>query len=68
MGNVETDVVRDFKNENYKKVYVQWWVPMTKGANNDEELYHNYWLNMQTQNNGLKSLMSHFLSWLKTIS
>ncbi len=41
----ESDVLRDQENEDYKKVYIQWWVPMRKGANNDEELYHNCWLN-----------------------
>jgi hypothetical protein len=25
MGRAESDVVRDQENENYKKVYVQWW-------------------------------------------
>jgi len=44
MERAKSDVVRDQKNENYK-VYVQWWVPMRKGANNDEELYHNCGLN-----------------------
>jgi hypothetical protein len=44
MGRVESDVVRNQKNENYRKVYVQWWVPMRKGVENDEELYHNCWL------------------------
>jgi hypothetical protein len=44
MGMVESYVVRDQNNENYKKVYVQWWVLMRMGANNDEELYHNCWL------------------------
>jgi hypothetical protein len=44
MGRAESDVVRDQKNENYRKVYVQWWVPVKKGAKNDEELYHNCWL------------------------
>jgi hypothetical protein len=37
-------VVKDQENENYK-VYVQWWVHVRKGAKNDEELYHNCWLN-----------------------
>jgi hypothetical protein len=41
MGRAESDVVKDPKNENYRKVYVQWWVIVRKGANNDEELYHN---------------------------
>jgi hypothetical protein len=50
MGRVENDVVRDQENENYKKVYVQWWVPMRKGAKNDEELYHNCWLNKWKNN------------------
>ncbi len=45
MGRAESDVVRDQENENYKNVYVQWWVPMRKGAKNDEELYHTCWLN-----------------------
>jgi len=44
MGRAEIDVVRNQENDNYRKVYVQWWVPMRKGANNDEELYHNCWL------------------------
>jgi hypothetical protein len=36
MGRVKTDVVRDQENENYRKVYVQWWVFMKKGTKNDE--------------------------------
>jgi hypothetical protein len=43
MGRVKSDVVRNQKNENYRKVYVQWWVLVKKGAKNDE-LYHNCWL------------------------
>jgi hypothetical protein len=50
MGRVESDVVRDQENENYRKVYVQWWVLVRKGAKNDEELYHNYWLNKWKSN------------------
>jgi hypothetical protein len=45
MGKAKSDVVRDQKNVNHRKVYVQWWVLVRKGANNDEELYHNCWLN-----------------------
>jgi hypothetical protein len=45
MGKAKSDVVKDQENENYRKVYVQWWVLVKKGAKNDEELYHNYWLN-----------------------
>jgi hypothetical protein len=45
MGRFESDVVRDQESENYRKVYVQWWVLMRKGTKNDEELYHNCWLN-----------------------
>ncbi len=37
MGRAKSDVVRDPKNENYRKVHVQWWVLVTKGAKNDEE-------------------------------
>jgi hypothetical protein len=44
MGRAKIDVVKYFLNENHRKVYVQWWVSMKKGANNDEELYHNCWL------------------------
>jgi hypothetical protein len=28
----KSDVVRNKKNENYRKVYVQWWVLVRKGA------------------------------------
>ncbi len=41
MGRAKSDVVRDQENENYRKVYVQWRVPVRKGIENDEELYHN---------------------------
>jgi hypothetical protein len=44
MGRAKSDVVKDQENENYKKVYVQWWVLMRMGAKNDEELCHNCWL------------------------
>ncbi len=44
MGRAKSDVVKDQENENYRKVYVQWWVPTKKGANDDDELYHNCWL------------------------
>jgi len=50
MGRVEIDVVKDLKNENYRKVYVQWWVLVRKGANNDEEFYHNCWLSKWKSN------------------
>jgi len=36
-GKGESDFVRDQENENYRKVYVQWWVLMRKGAKNDEK-------------------------------
>jgi hypothetical protein len=32
MGKAKSDVVRDQKNENCRKVYVQWWVLMRKGS------------------------------------
>jgi hypothetical protein len=38
MGRVESDVEKDQENENYRKVYVQWWVLVRKGAKSDEEL------------------------------
>jgi hypothetical protein len=44
MGRAKSDVVRDQENDNYMKVYVQWWVHVRKGTKNDEELYHNCWL------------------------
>jgi hypothetical protein len=43
MGKAKSDV-RNQENENYKKVYVQWWVLVRKGVKNDEELYHTCWL------------------------
>jgi hypothetical protein len=72
MGRAENDVIRDQENENYRKVYVQWWVLAKKGAKNDEELYHNCWLSsgrvfMQTQNNGSKSIVFHFIFQLEAI-
>jgi hypothetical protein len=45
MGKVENDVVKHQNNKNYRKVHVQWWVLVKKGAKNDKELYHNCWLN-----------------------
>jgi len=45
MGRAESDVVKDQKNENCRKVYVQWWVLVRKGTKNDEEWYYNCWLN-----------------------
>jgi hypothetical protein len=45
MGRAESDVVKDQKNENCRKVYVQWWVLVRKGAKNDEKWYYNCWLN-----------------------
>jgi hypothetical protein len=30
MDMAESDVIRDQENEDYKKVYIQWWVPMRK--------------------------------------
>jgi hypothetical protein len=44
MGRVKNDVVKDQESENYRKVYVQRWVLVIKGAKNDEKLYHNCWL------------------------
>jgi hypothetical protein len=34
MGRAESDVVKNQENENYRKVYVQWWVHVKKGARN----------------------------------
>jgi len=44
MGRAKSDV-KDQENENYRKVYVQWWVLVRKGVKNDEKLCHNCWLN-----------------------
>jgi hypothetical protein len=41
MGRAKSDVVKDEQNENYREVYVQWWVLVKKGAKTDEELCHN---------------------------
>jgi hypothetical protein len=50
LGKAESHVIRDQENGNYRKVYVQWWVPMKKGVENDEELYHNCWLSKWKNN------------------
>ncbi len=50
MGRAESDVVKDQENENYRKVYVQWWVLVRKGVENDEELYHKCWLSKWKNN------------------
>jgi hypothetical protein len=50
MGRAKNNVVKDQNNENYRKIHVQWWIPIRKGAKNDEELYHNYWLNKRKCN------------------
>ncbi len=50
MGRAESDVVKDQKNEDYRKLYVQWWVLVRKGAKNDEKLYDNCWLNKWKSN------------------
>jgi hypothetical protein len=36
MGRTKGDVVKDKKNEYFKMVRVQWWVPMKKGLKLDE--------------------------------
>jgi hypothetical protein len=50
MGRVESDVVKDQENKNYRKVYVQWCVLVKKGIESDEELYHKCWLNKWKSN------------------
>jgi len=45
MGKAKSDGVRNQENENYRKVYVQWWVLVRKGTKNDKKLYHNCWWN-----------------------
>jgi hypothetical protein len=30
MGKAESDVIKDEKNEHFKMVKIQWWVPMKK--------------------------------------
>jgi hypothetical protein len=59
MGRAESDVVKDQESETYRKVYVQWWVLVRKGAKNDENLYHNCWLNKWKCN------QVHPIEWLK---
>jgi hypothetical protein len=44
MGRTEGDVIKDEKNKYFKMVRVQWWVPMKKKSNLDEQhLYENCW-------------------------
>jgi hypothetical protein len=61
MGRAKNDVVKDFKNENYKKIYVQWWVLVRKGVNNDEEFYHNSLLGI------LSFATSHYATGMQLI-
>jgi hypothetical protein len=35
MGKIEGDVIKDEKNEYFRMVRVQWWVPMKKRSNLD---------------------------------
>ncbi len=39
MGRTKVDVVKDEENEYFKMVWVQWWVPMKKWSNLDEQHY-----------------------------
>ncbi len=73
MGRVESDVIKDQEDEDYRKVHVQWWVFVRKGA----KMMRNYIIIvgsisgsviMQTQNNGLKFPLSHFVFGLKAIT
>jgi hypothetical protein len=37
LGRTQSDVVKDDQNEFFKMVRVQWWVPVKKGSNLDEQ-------------------------------
>ncbi len=44
MWRVKGNVIKDKKNEYFKMVRVQWWVPMKKRSNLDERhMYKNCW-------------------------
>ncbi len=68
MGRTQGDVVKDEENENFKMVKAQWWVPMKKDANLDEQHYMKIVgmasgnVILQIQNNGLTFhlFFSHF--------
>jgi hypothetical protein len=47
-GRAKNDIIQE--NENHRKVHVQWLVLARRGAKNDEELYHNCWLNKWNYN------------------
>jgi hypothetical protein len=44
-GRVENEVVKDEQPKNFRRLHIQWWMPMKKGAENDRELYQDYWVN-----------------------
>jgi hypothetical protein len=37
LGKTQSGFVKDNQNENFKMVRVQWWVPVKKGSNLDEQ-------------------------------
>jgi hypothetical protein len=44
MGRVEGDAIKDEEIKYFKMVRLQWWVPMKKGSNLDEQhLYEDCW-------------------------
>jgi len=50
------------KNEFFKMVKVQWWVPMKKGSNLDEwHLYEDFW------NNKWKCNLANVEQWFKIL-
>jgi hypothetical protein len=40
VGRTQSDVVKVDQNENFKMVRVQWWVPVKKMSNLDEQHFH----------------------------
>jgi hypothetical protein len=74
MGRAESDIVKELDNENYRKVHVQWWVPLKKGVKNDD-LYCIIVIVglisgnviLETQNNGLTFCLCCFLLLLKAM-
>jgi hypothetical protein len=43
MGRAEGDVIKNEENEYFKMMRIQWWVPMKKRSNLDEDCWNGKW-------------------------
>jgi len=51
MGEALEEIDMNPNNDNYKKVHVNWWVPVGRGNLDEKSLYENCWerIGSQTQ-------------------